>query len=95
MAPKPLEGKNPAPVYPEASRLAGESGVVVVRVTVSEEGMPVEMRIEESSSFTRLDAAAVEAAARWRFKPGTWQGKPVELDILVPFRFGLKEPAKP
>jgi protein TonB len=95
MSPKPLEGRTPAPAYPEASRLAGETGVVVVRVSVSEEGVPVEARVEESSTFPRLDAAAVEAAMRWRFKAGTWQGKAVELDVLVPFRFGLKSAQAP
>jgi protein TonB len=95
MSPKPLAGQTPAPAYPEASRLAGETGVVVVRVSVSEEGVPVEARVEESSTFPKLDAAAVDAAMRWRFKAGTWQGRAVELDILVPFRFGLKSAQTP
>lgn len=95
VAPKPIPGKTPAPAYPESARLAGKSGVVVVRVTVSEEGEPLAALVEESSGHAPLDAAAAETALRWRFKPGTWQGKAVELDLLVPFRFNLKTAKKP
>lgn len=95
IAPKPVPGMTPAPAYPESARLAGESGVVVIRVTVSEEGEPLAALVEESSGHAALDAAATEAVLRWRFKPGTWQGKAVELDLLVPFRFDLKAAKKP
>jgi TonB family protein len=94
IAPSPIEGNSPGAVYPSQARIAGREGMVTIRATITVDGIPVDLSIEESSGFADLDAAALEAAKNWRFHAATWNGKPVEHDVLMPFRFHLRA-AKP
>ena len=58
------------PVYPPASRRAGEEGTGVFRVLVDANGRPIEVSVLNSSGFPRLDEAALAAIRKWAFKPG-------------------------
>jgi len=82
---------NPRPVYPPLSRRLGEEGKVLLRVRVSAEGQPIAVDVEESSNFERLDEAARQVVARWRFVPARHGDEPVEATVIVPivFRLGL------
>jgi periplasmic protein TonB len=55
------------PIYPPASRRAGEEGTTVLRVLVDERGRPGDVSVVQSSGFPRLDQSAVEAIRRWTF----------------------------
>jgi len=59
------------PVYPPASRRAGEEGTVRVRVLVDESGRPKDVVIAKSSGFAQLDEAAMAAVRKWRFVAAT------------------------
>lgn len=37
-----------------------------------------------------LDAKAIEAGRAWRFRPGTYQGRPVAVKVLVELIFTLR-----
>jgi protein TonB len=81
--------QNPAPPYPSASRSLGEQGRVVLRVQVSEEGRALQVLIDSSSGYPRLDRAARDAIANWRFVPAR-QGQKAVVDwVKVPFVFEL------
>jgi protein TonB len=82
---------NPAPTYPPLSRRLGEQGRLLLRVRVSTEGTPLEIRLEQSSGAARLDTAAQAAVARWRFVPARLGDVPREDWVLVPINFSLKE----
>ena len=85
-----IERSRVAPIYPRASRRAGEAGTVVLRLTVGVSGTVLATDVLSSSGFDRLDQAAQAAVRQWRFSPGTLQGVPVELSIQVPIRFELQ-----
>lgn len=69
---------NPKPEYPRASRSLGEEGKVWLRVQVSEEGRPLQVLVDTSSGYQRLDRAARDTvASSWRFEPARQGGKPV------------------
>ena len=85
-----IERSRVAPIYPRASRRAGEAGTVVLRLTVGVSGTVLATAVLSSSGFDRLDQAAQAAVRQWRFSPGTRQGVPVELSIQVPIRFELQ-----
>lgn len=55
------------PVYPAASRRAGESGTVLLNIVVGPDGAPTQIDVERSSGFAALDEAAVTAVRKWRF----------------------------
>ncbi len=80
---------NPAPPYPPVSRRMGEQGRVLVRVCVDEKGQPQKAELSKSSSYERLDSAAVATVMRWRFKPGTRNGVPEAGCVGVPVDFKL------
>lgn len=81
----------PVPVYPRASRRAGESGRVVLRVFIDEAGLPRELQVQASSGFARLDEAAAAAVAKARFKPYSDGGRPMAGWALVPLSFDLEK----
>jgi protein TonB len=80
--PPPLE-------YPRASRKLRECGRVIVRVLVDTDGMPREAVVSTSSGYARLDAAALSAVQRARFKPYIENGVPSPGWALIPLDFKL------
>jgi protein TonB len=81
--------KNPAPLYPAASRRSREEGTVLMRVRVSPQGAALEVLLEKTSGSQRLDDAAMVAVRQWRFVAAQRAGKPVEAWVLVPIEFAL------
>ncbi len=78
------------PSYPAASIRFGEEGTVTVEVRVGPDGRVLESRLQRSSGFPRLDAAALEEARRvWRLKPATVDGVPIEAWHAVRVSFRL------
>lgn len=81
----------PVPIYPRASRRAGEAGRVLVRVFIDEAGLPRQVLVHQSSGFARLDEAATAAVRKARFKPYSDNGQPVAGWALVPLSFDLEK----
>jgi protein TonB len=81
---------NPKPVYPQASRRAGEQGTVSLRVHVSVEGSVLAVETARSSNFPRLDDAAWDAVSRWRFIPARRGENAVDSWVVVPVTFQLQ-----
>lgn len=81
---------NPPPSYPRASQRLGEEGEVLLRLEIAADGRVVAVTVLESSGHARLDRAAREAVARWRFAPARRAGVAVEweLEHRVVFRLG-------
>jgi len=66
-----------------------ETGKVVVRVFVDEQGLPREVQLSQSSGFARLDDSAVAAVRKSRFKPYVENGTAVSGWAFIPIEFGL------
>lgn len=81
----------PAPEYPRLSRRNLEAGRVMVRVFIDEAGAPRQVQVGKSSGFERLDAAALAAVLKFRFRPPTENGQPVSGWTNVPIDFGLEK----
>lgn len=77
--------------YPPAARRAGEEGVVMLQLYVTEDGRVAEVKVAKSSGFPRLDEAAERDARRWRFLPATRGGEPVAYWLTVPVRYSLTD----
>jgi periplasmic protein TonB len=76
------------PEYSEEARKAKWQGNVMVQVVVDEHGMPRDMRVIKSLGLG-LDEKALEAVAKWRFKPGLKAGKPVPVIAVIDVTFHL------
>lgn len=81
---------NPRPAYPMLSRRLREEGQVMLRVLVSADGQASRVELRTSSGSERLDRAAQEAVARWRFVPARRGEVAVEAWVLVPIVFKLQ-----
>ena len=74
------------PAYPEAARKIGAEGTVFVEVTIGKDGKVVAARVIKSLN-PACDNAAVEAAYKAVFNPGTIDGVPAEMKTTIPYRF--------
>lgn len=81
---------NPPPAYPRLSRRMGEQGKVLLRVLVSDDGSSKKVEIESSSGSSRLDQAASEAVANWRFVPAKRGEQAIAAWVVVPIVFSLE-----
>jgi TonB family protein len=76
------------PEYSEEARKAKWQGTVLIEIVVDEHGLPKEMKVTRALGLG-LDQKALEAVAKWRFKPGTKDGKPVPVIATVEVNFRL------
>ncbi len=77
----------PPAEVPLASRRAGESGVVWLRVVVDVRGLPALVQVQRSSGYPRLDAQAVYAMRQARFRPHTEGGAAIEVEVMAPIEY--------
>jgi TonB family protein len=76
----------PKPDYPADARAAGIDGVVVVQVTVDEQGNVVDAR--PVSGPLQLQQSASAAALLARFSPTLLMGEPVRVTGVIVYNFG-------
>jgi TonB family protein len=75
------------PAYPEAAKLNGIEGDVVMQALISKEGTVKRVHVMEGDS--RLRNAAEEAVYKWRYRPYVLHGQPVEVATTVTVNFNL------
>ena len=78
------------PRFPRDMLKKKRGGRVLVTVTVDERGIVTEARVKESSGHASLDKAALDAAKRWKFKPGIKDGRKAVMTAVIPFNFKVR-----
>jgi protein TonB len=76
----------PKPDYPADARAAGVDGVVVIQVTVDEQGNVAEARAV--SGPVQLQQASINAALQAKFSPTLLMGEPVKVTGVIVYNFG-------
>jgi periplasmic protein TonB len=74
------------PVYPPFALRARVAGVVILRVLVSETGLPLDVEVIKGVNGG-LTEAAVDAVKRWKFEPGRRNGAAVRTWTTIPIPF--------
>ena len=74
--------------YPEIAREAGVSGKVIAKVIVGPDGNVISIRIISGPEVFHSEVK--EKAMDLQFTPGLQNGKPVKVEVTVPFNFQLK-----
>lgn len=84
-SPDPIKKVDPA--YPANMVHDRIEGVVVLHAVIRTDGTVGEVKVLEGFN-ERLDENARVALQQWRFRPGTRNGVPVEIEavVRVPFR---------
>jgi TonB family protein len=76
------------PKYPPALISARIQGEVILYAVIRKDGSVDSIQVIKGV-YPQLDQNAMEALAKWKFRPATRNGEPVELEAIVhiPFRF--------
>jgi protein TonB len=85
--PRPLTPLRPA--YPPQARMRKLEGLVVVEFVVGPDGTVREAQVMSSRPSTIFNESALQAVRRWRFSPGTKEGKPVAARVRQRVEFRL------
>src|SRR6266568_2535134 len=84
--------KSPVPIFTpdaefsEAARFLHKGGVVLVRILVTEEGLPTRERVLVHAEHG-LDEKALEAVKKYRFRPAFLEGVPVPVMMSIEVNF--------
>jgi TonB family protein len=78
------------PRYPRSARASGVEGTVVVRAVVRRNGRVGSVEIVKDLPYG-LGEAAANAVKRWRFRPATYQGEPIDVYYNVTVNFRLSD----
>jgi len=85
---QPIPIYKPEPEYSEEARKAKYSGSVLLSLVIDEHGNTRDIHIVRPLGLG-LDEKAIEAVARWRFRPGLKSGRPVAVQAEVEVSFRL------
>jgi protein TonB len=77
------------PPYPAAEQRSEREGEVRVRVTISPEGRVAAVQRVSATSDAFWRVTERQALSRWRFKPATVDGRPVQSSKVLSVRFRL------
>lgn len=90
-APDPRYAGDFQPPYPASELRADREGVVVMQVRIGANGRVIAVEKLSATSDAFYNAARRHALARWRFRPATRGGVPVETDRRMTLRFTITE----
>lgn len=77
--------------YPAEAKDAGEEGMAVVQFIVDTQGQPYGAEVIRSSESASIDAEALRIVNNLpKFQSGMIDGKPVQVQLLLPIRFVLE-----
>ncbi len=82
--------ENLAPEYPATALAAGQTGRVLIRVSIAPSGYVLDVQLHRSSGFASLDRSAILAVRQWRFSPST-SSDAGPRRVIVPVDFLLRE----
>jgi TonB family protein len=77
------------PQYSEEARKSRFQGTVLLEAIVRKDGTVQIVRVVRSLGFG-LDENAIEALAKWRFRPGMRNGTPVDVSLNIEVNFNLR-----
>ena len=80
--------KQVPPHYPEIAKAYRQSGTVVMKANIGEDGALNSLSIVKPAGMG-LDEAAVDAVKQWRYKPYLLNGVPVEVETQITVHFSL------
>jgi TonB family protein len=86
---QPEEIDRVVPRYPAEARVAGTAGSVVIRGIVRKDGAIDDVEIIKDLP-DGLGEAARDAVRRWRFRPATFRGEPIDVYYTVTVNFRLR-----
>jgi len=75
------------PIYPVAARNSHIQGMVILSAVIGRDGVIQELKV--ISGHPLLIQAALEAVKKWRYRPTTLNGFPVQVETTIAVNFSL------
>jgi periplasmic protein TonB len=85
----PTPSQRVQPEFPEKARQRGIQGYVTLKVKIRTDGSVDAVRVVDASPRGVFEEPAIASIKRWQFKPGIYQGDPVEVWVNQTMRFEL------
>ena len=85
---RPQLVSGPEPLFPREAREAKVEGTLLARCVITTEGALTSCRIIKGLPF--LDQPVLDALAQRRYTPVSFQGRPVAVEYVIPFKFKLQ-----
>ncbi len=85
----PVPVRTVPPVFPEELRRDGVSGVVTVSILIDEKGNVTEPKVVKTT-HEAFSQPALDALAKWKFKPAKQAGEAVAMRVNIPIQFTNK-----
>ncbi len=85
----PIGLYQPVPAYTEEARDARVQGVVLIQAVVRKDGTVGDLKVLKGLGHGLDESAINTIAAKWRFKPGTLNGIPVDVLANIEVSFAL------
>jgi TonB family protein len=86
---KPVIVTTVKPQFTEQARRNQFSGDVMVYLIVEKDGTPSHIRVVKSLGMG-LDEKTIEAVKQYRFKPATFMGQPIRVDLYLDVNFRVQ-----
>jgi TonB family protein len=86
----PVVKKRYEPEYPAGARYFGVSGITIVEVVITTDGFVAQPLVLKALPAPTITYATLASLRRWRFEPGTIDGRPVNVIFNVTFNYRLR-----
>lgn len=77
----------PQPTIPDELRAQAIDKTVIVEITVDENGNTTNVKLTQSTGNDDLDRIAIDTPRKWKFRPATRDGQPVESKVRLHVEF--------
>jgi TonB family protein len=80
---------NPIPPYPQEARVAGKTGMVVLKVVILADGTVADVKVMRGDE--PFVSAAVQTVKKWKYEPARYKGQPITVYriIQIPFKLNV------
>ena len=85
----PVAIYQPLPLYTEDARRARVEGIVLLQAIIRKDGSVDSFRVIRGLGYGLDESAINTIATKWRFKPGTLSGQPVDVQANIEVTFRL------
>jgi len=83
----PVILKSVEPVFPEKAKEDYVEGIVILRCILTKNGDVEDCKVEQAVPPDYFETSAIDATKKYKFKPATINGEPVDVIIMVPMIF--------
>jgi TonB family protein len=77
----------PNPIYPNDAKAAHVQGAVILRAIISKTGTVEDLQLISGPEM--LQASAIDAVRRWKYKPYLLNGAPVKVDTMITVNYSF------